>query len=65
MIRLLTVFILTVSFITKSIAYGDFQDQTREYYDTVYQRSSQVNSQESNDVNFRMPGVHPEKVRRS
>ena len=56
------VFILTVSFITNLIAYGEFQDQLRNYYDTVYQRSFQQNSEEAEDVNLRMPGVHPEKV---
>lgn len=56
------VFILTVSFITNLIAYGEFQDQLRNYYDTVYQRSFQQNSEEPEDVNLRMPGVHPGKV---
>lgn len=57
----LAVIILTVSFITKCSAYEDYEDQIRNYYDTVYQRSSQV-SGESNDVDLKMPGVHPVKV---
>ena len=60
--ELLVVLILTVSCVTNSSPYKDFQDQVRNYYDTVYQRSSQLNSEGKQDVNLRMPSVHPTKV---
>ncbi|XP_068693201.1 peptidyl-glycine alpha-amidating monooxygenase B-like isoform X3 [Montipora foliosa] len=59
--ELLVVLILTVSCVMNSSPYKDFQDQVRNYYDTVYQRSSQLNSEGTQDVNLRMPSVHPTK----
>lgn len=60
------VLILTVSLIlTKSFSYEFFDDQARDYYDTLYQREiprERVKSQRSNVVDFKMPGIHPEKV---
>ena len=60
--ELAIVFILFLSVITNS--FGDFQDQMRSYHDTLYQRSWQHSSEESKDVNLRMPGVHPIKVKK-
>ncbi|XP_074634773.1 peptidyl-glycine alpha-amidating monooxygenase A-like isoform X2 [Acropora palmata] len=57
--ELAIVFSLFLSVITNS--FGDFQDQMRSYHDTLYQRSWQHSSEESKDVNLRMPGVHPIK----
>ncbi|KAK2563008.1 Peptidyl-glycine alpha-amidating monooxygenase [Acropora cervicornis] len=57
--ELAIVFILFLSVITNS--FRDFQDQMRSYHDTLYQRSWQHSSEESKDVNLRMPGVHPIK----
>lgn len=61
-ILLAAVCVLTASLMPESIAYGDYQDQMRNYYDTAYQRSSQLNNEGSQEIELKMPGVHPEKV---
>ena len=61
-----SVFLWTVSFITMSISYGDYDEQLRSYYDNLYQRSSvkkqQSDGKSSEIVKLVMPGVHPTKV---
>lgn len=67
--RSAAVLLLIVSFITKSISYdsyGDYKDQMRNYYDSLYQRSF-TKEQPSRDaepsiLDLKMPGVHPETV---
>ena len=63
---LILIVILTLSVIlAKSFSYDFFDDQARDYYDTLYQREiprEQVKSQRLNVVDFKMPGIHPEKV---
>lgn len=63
---LILIVILTVSVIlAKSSSYDFFDDQARDYYDTLYQREiprERVKSQRLNVVDFKMPGIHPEKV---
>ena len=61
-----SVFFWTVPFITMAISYGDYDEQLRDYYDNLYQRSS-VKEQESEGksseiLKLTMPGVHPTKV---
>lgn len=60
------VLILTVSVIlAKSFSYDFFDDQARNYYDTLYQREiprERVKGQRLNVVDFKMPGIHPDKV---
>lgn len=60
--ELAIVFIFILTVITNS--FGDFQDQMRSYHEILYQRSWQHNREESKDVNLRMPGVHPVKVKK-
>ena len=63
--RFAFVFVLTVSFITMAISYGDYEEQMRNYYDSLYQRSyvkKQQSRDESSIVKLEMPGVHPETV---
>ncbi|KAJ7339645.1 hypothetical protein OS493_006052 [Desmophyllum pertusum] len=62
--RFAAVFLLTVSFITTSISYGDYEDQMKNYYDSLYQRSltkEQQNRDVASKVTLSMPGVHPTK----
>lgn len=63
---LILIVILTVSVIlAKSSSYDFFDDQARDYYDTLYQREiprERVKSHRLNVVDFKMPGIHPEKV---
>lgn len=63
---LILIVILTVSVIlAKSSSYDFFDDQARDYYDTLYQREiprQRVKSHRLNVVDFKMPGIHPEKV---
>ena len=63
---LILMVILTLSVIlAKSFSYDFFDDQARDYYDTLYQREiprERVKSQRLNVVDFKMPGIHPEKV---
>ena len=62
---LVLIVILTLSVIlAKSFSYDFFDDQARDY-DTLYQREiprERVKSQRLNVVDFKMPGIHPEKV---
>ncbi|XP_022792772.1 peptidylglycine alpha-hydroxylating monooxygenase-like isoform X2 [Stylophora pistillata] len=60
-----SVFFWTVPLITMAISYGDYDEQLRDYYDNLYQRSS-VKEQESEGksseiLKLTMPGVHPTK----
>ncbi|CAH3014635.1 unnamed protein product [Porites evermanni] len=62
---LILIVVLTLSVIlAKSFSYDFFDDQARDYYDTLYQREiprERVKSQRLNVVDFKMPGIHPEK----
>ena len=68
--RSAAVLLVIVSFITKSNSYGsygDYEDQMRDYYDSLYQRSftkeqPSRDAEPSNVIDLKMPGVHPEKV---
>lgn len=67
--RSTAVLLLIVSFyITTSTSYDsyrDYEEQMRNYYDSLYQRSSikeQPRRDEKSNVELKMPGVHPEKV---
>lgn len=70
--RSAAVFLVIVSFITMSNSYGsygDYEDQMRNYYDSLYQRSftkekPSRDAESSNFIDLKMPGVHPEKVYR-
>jgi len=64
------VLLVIFSFMTKSNSYdsyGDYQDQMRNYYDSLYQRSftkekPNRDAGPSNFIDLKMPGVHPEEV---
>ena len=68
--RSAAVLLVIVSFIAKSNSYdsyGDYEDQMRNYYDSLYQRSftkekPSRDAKPSNFIDLKMPGVHPEKV---
>ena len=64
------VLLVIVLFVTESNSYDsyeDYQDQMRDYYDSLYQRSFTKEQpsgdvETSNSIDLKMPGVHPEKV---
>lgn len=69
--RSAVILLIIVSFVTKSNSYDsyeDYQDQMRNYYDSLYERSftkEQPNRDaetSSNFIDLKMPGVHPDKV---
>ena len=68
--RSAAVFLVIVSFITMSNSYdsyGDYEEQMRNYYDSLYRRSftkekPSRDAEPSNFIDLKMPGVHPEKV---
>ncbi|KAL9986000.1 hypothetical protein ACROYT_G000053 [Oculina patagonica] len=65
--RSTAVLLFIVSFISTSTSYDsyrDYEEQMRNYYDSLYQRSSikeQPRRDEKSNVELKMPGVHPEK----
>ena len=66
------VLLVIVSFITKSNSYDSYrdhqnEDQMRNYYNSLYERSftkEQLgrDAEPSNFIELKMPGIHPEKV---
>jgi len=67
------VLLVIVSFITLTLksansydSHGDYQDQMRYYLDSLYERSvteqPSRDTEPSNSIVLKMPGVHPEKV---
>ena len=68
--RLVVILLIIVSFVTKSNSYDsyeDYQDQMRNYYDSLYERSftkeqPSRDTETSNFIDLKMPGVHPDKV---
>lgn len=68
------VLLVIVSFINLTLksansfdSHGDYQDQMRYYLDSLYERSitkeqPSRDTEPSNSIDLKMPGVHPEKV---
>ena len=64
------ILLVIISLIKKAYSYdsyGDYEDQVRDYYNPLYQRSvtKEKPSRDAKPANFidlKMPGVHPEKV---
>ena len=64
------ILLVIISLIKKSNlhdSYGDNEDQMRDYYDSVYERSftkekPSREAEPSNFIGLKMPGIHPEKV---
>lgn len=67
--RSVVILLIIVSFVTKSNSYDsyeDYQDQMRNYYDSLYERSftkeqPSRDTETSNFIDLKMPGVHPDK----
>ena len=64
--RSATFLLVIISFIMKSNSY-DYQDQMKDYSDSLYQRSFTKEQpsrdvEPSNVIDLKMPGVHLEKV---
>lgn len=68
--RSAVILLIIVSFVTKSNSYDsyeDYQDQMRNYYDSLYERSftkeqPRRDAETSNFIDLKMSGVHPDKV---